>query len=286
MKKTWLLIDSSFLCWRAYHSIPRDLAHAGVSTNVLYGFFRALKSLQSTHGTNCVAFCFDLGPYKRKELYPPYKSNVLKASVANDHMDEARSQVRRQIDLLRTDYLERVGYQNVFFQKGYEADDIIASICNNLAGDDKAIIVSADKDLYQLLSPGKVSIWNPVTNSAKQNGKTTAKSFTDNYCGLKPDQWHLVKAIAGCPGDNVPGIRGVGEVIASAYLCGRNVSSGSKANIENWIEGDQYIINKQLVKLPYPGCREFKPVEDEVDRKEWDKLMKSLGMTTLKQGDF
>src|SRR5574339_705980 len=78
--KTWLLIDVSNLCWKAWYTTG-DLTHQGVGTGVLFGFLRMLKSLQQGYGTQRCVFCFDLPPYKRKLLYPGYKQKVEKMVV-------------------------------------------------------------------------------------------------------------------------------------------------------------------------------------------------------------
>jgi DNA polymerase-1 len=254
-----------------------------VATGTLFGFFQAVKALQQTLDTKRLVFCFDAGPSKRKDLFPNYKANRHK--VVDEDKEEAMTEVRRQIDLLRTDYLERLGYKNVFWQRGYEADDIIASVCNNLKDGHRAVIVSADKDLYQLLSPA-VSIWNPRIHSQKGTARFTHKLFKEEHCGLTPDQWYEVKAIAGCASDNVPGVFRVGETIAAAYVCGRAINASSKRAIDEWRKSTQYVTNLKLVRLPYPGCKDYKPVKDIIDPANWDKLMKELGMVTLREGDF
>jgi 5'-3' exonuclease len=268
MSRTWLVLDVPFLCWRAYHTTG-DLSHQGVTTGTLFGFYRSLKTLQSHSGSDRFVFCFDLPPYLRKNVSPGYKSN--RSSPDED--------VKRQIELLRTDQLERVGFKNVFYQKGYEADDVIASVVNNLKAGDKAIVVSADHDLYQLLNKD-VTIHAPSALKARPSKTVNRKWFVDEYA-VTPEQWPLVKAIAGCPSDNVVGVYGVGETIACAHVAGRTVNLPSKRAIEAFVKTPQYETNLKLVKLPYPGCRDFKPIEDKVEPAKWDELMASLGMRSL-----
>ena len=276
--RTWLVVDVSNLAYKAWHTTG-DLSHEGIGTGVLFGFLKMLRSMQASYGTKHVAFCFDLGPYKRKKLYPNYKSNP--APVDNEERENARQEVRRQIDLLRTDYLERVGYRNVLFQKGYEADDVIASVVNNLPDRDRAVIVSGDHDLYQLLSD-RVTIHRWTTNGA--HGNMTLKVFRKEF-EIEPDQWPTLKAIIGGK-DNLPGAHRIGMVTATAYLKGRSVNATCTKVIEEWLKSSQYVVNKQLARVPYEGCKKFEVVEDDVSKTAWDHLMKSLGMRTLKMGDF
>lgn len=269
MARTWTVLDVPFLCWRAFHTTG-GLEHEGVRTGVLYGFYRGLKTLQDRFGSDRFVFCFDLPPYKRKQLCPGYKAN--RSSPDED--------VKRQIELLRTDQLERVGFKNVFYQKGYEADDVIASVVNNLKIGDKAVVVSADRDLYQLLNNRDVTIHAPSAWKGRPSKNVTRKWLVDEY-GVVPEQWPQVKAVAGCSGDNVLGVYGVGETIACAHLAGRFVNAKSKRDIDDFLKSDQYRINLELVKLPYPGCKDFKPVEDKVEPGRWDELMASLDMSSL-----
>lgn len=285
-KRTWLLCDVSNLCWKAWYTTG-NLSYEGVGTGVLFGFLRMLKSLQQNYGSKSCVFCFDMPPYKRRAIFPGYKQKVTKmvvnASQEDRDREEALEEIKRQIALLRTDYLERVGYRNVFFQKGYEADDIIASVAKNLPENDRAVIASSDHDLYQLLS-NRVSIhrWATGTNV---NTKVGPKWLKEEH-GLTPEQWPEAVAIAGCSGDNVPGCRRVGMTTAAAYLNGRIVNSVAGASIEDWKTGDQYRTNLKLVRLPYDGCNKFVLSEDEVDISSWDHLVRSLGMSSLKMRDF
>jgi DNA polymerase I len=275
-KPPWLVIDCGYVCWRAYHSTGH-LGYQGVGTGVLFGFFKTVNGLKQSLGTSKVVFAFDLPPYKRREVYPDYKAN--RRRDGDPVKEEERDEVRRQIDLLRTDYLERIGYRNVLFQRGYEADDIIASVCKGLDDGERAVVVSGDQDLYQLLSK-QVRIWNPTTGGGKVNMRTR-KWFKKEY-GIPPRLWPSVKAIAGCKGDNVVGVDRVGEVIATAFLLGRKVNRPSFEAIEKFVQSDAYVLNKSLVRLPYTGCKKFRLFKDEFDRDAHDNLMNSLGMHTLR----
>jgi hypothetical protein len=164
------------------------------------------KTKHLMHNTKQIAFCFDHGKPKRARLYPAYKANRKPESIEDK---EHRSERNRQINLLRNEYLPAIGFKNVFWQEGYEADDLIASIVRSNARLTDIAILSSDKDLYQLLSP-RVFMWN-------RGKKTTLQSFYQEW-GIKPDRWAEVKAMAGCTSDNIEGIDGVGEKTAIKFL--------------------------------------------------------------------
>jgi 5'-3' exonuclease len=161
----------------------------------------------------------------------------------------------------------------VFYQDGYEADDIIASVCDNTPAKDEVVVVSGDKDLLQLLS-ARVFVWQPTHRQVM-----TVKSFQDRYYGLHPQHWARVKAIAGCSTDDVPGVKGVGDATAAKFLMGLKTNKADE--IEAWLVSNQYRKNLDLVRLPYTGTPDYPPVQDMVDTRRWRKLTTRLGMKSL-----
>jgi DNA polymerase I-like protein with 3'-5' exonuclease and polymerase domains len=91
--------------------------------------------------------------------------------------------------------------------EGVEADDVIASLCRLAVADGrKAVIVSGDKDFYQLLSES-VSMWDP---SPKAKSALDLDGFRARF-GLEPAAFLEMQALMGDPSDNIPGIKGIGE---------------------------------------------------------------------------
>jgi DNA polymerase-1 len=268
---TWLLLDSNFLCWRAFHTLG-GLQYGGSPTGVLYGFFKDVQTLVNTFATDKVLFCFDVGPLKRTDDLPTYKSKR-KNKPMNEEELQAYLGMRKQIDDLRTKHLPEMGFANVFGQEGYEADDVIGWLVKNkIPKEDKAVIVSADKDLYQLISE-QVCIYNPTKKEVM-----TKQAFTLKY-EVRPWQWPKVKAIAGCSTDEVPGCHGVGELTAARYV---NGTLPAKSKAMGLIENFDWKANMKLVLLPYPGCGPFEVREDKVDQKKWHKVADGLGMRSIK----
>ncbi len=268
---TTLILDATYLCHRAFHAFP-TLQTEGASTGVLYGFFRDLVAFTEWHNTDRFIFCFDHGINLRKKAFAGYKS---KRDVMKQHNDPARDNLHVQMDLLRKEYLPAIGYKNILFSKGYEADDMIASLLTPPPRFTSAIIVSSDKDMYQLLSE-RVWVWNPASKKAY-----TAASLKKQY-GVDPVQWPHVKSIAGCSSDNIPGVDGVGEITAAKFLTGK-LSSKLKTYqaIELFAGSEDRKRNYALVKLPYPGTPSVTLTEDDVTEDKWRSLMKKLGMKSL-----
>jgi DNA polymerase-1 len=263
-----LLIDANNLASQCYYAMGKSMTHGDIATGVVYGFLRDIATLLTLHNTKQIAFCFDHGKPKRARLYPAYKANRKPESIEDK---EHRSERNRQINLLRNEYLPAIGFKNVFWQEGYEADDLIASIVRSNARLTDIAILSSDKDLYQLLSP-RVFMWN-------RGKKTTLQSFYQEW-GIKPDRWAEVKAMAGCTSDNIEGIDGVGEKTAIKFLKGE-LKAGSKAWKEINARQGLILKNLQLTTLPFPNTLEPVIQKDSVTRETWNTFVSSLNMKTL-----
>ncbi len=273
MKPTWLLFDSNYLCWRAYHSTGQ-LSFGMIKTGIVFGYLKTFIDLQGTFLTSKVVHCFDSGVSLRKEICPGYKKSRKGGDNSTDEEKELLGEVRKQIKLLRREYLPEIGSKNVFFQPGYEGDDVIASVCQSLPEGSEAVIVSADEDLFQLLSP-TVSHFNP----------TTKKMITDELFkkewGINPSDWIMVKALAGCGSDEVIGIKGVGEKTAAKHIRGE-LKANSKVYGAIAKQLDVVQKNLPLVSLPFPGIQQFILQDDKIDKPGWESLTERLGMKSIK----
>lgn len=281
---TWLVLDSNYLCFRAFFSTGQ-LSHEDVPTGVVFGLLRDIVYLQDLYATDRIIFCWDFGKPLRCRDYQQYKE-TRRERVLSEEEYILRIQLHRQIRLLRTRYLKELGYKNIFYQHGYEADDIIASVVRSIFLDEcfdakkalrqkqEVVIVSDDHDLYQLLR-SRVAIYSPRLKSV-----ITEDKLREQY-GVSPTAWIDVKAIAGCSSDNIKGIKGVGEVTAAKFLGGRlKETSAAYAAIVN---GNRiWKRNRSLIELPYPGTKTFKIQQDYVEPSAWRDLTSRLGMTSLR----
>jgi len=274
--RTLLIVDCSAVCYRAFFGIKNQLSHEDEPTAVIYGFLTQLLAIKEDFYADGVVFTFDYGRSLRREVYPNYKSSRRTKRKEQSIEDKILfSQLQAQMYQLRTEILPEMGYKNVFFQKGYEADDVIASLCHNsLAKDEYAIVVSNDEDLFQLLTK-RISIWNPSSHK-----RITLKSFQKQY-RISAPQWADVKAIAGCDTDDVAGVAGVGNITACKFLGGilKPTTKAHKKIVESRNLWDR---NLPLVKLPYEGTETFVIQEDKIKQKKWDQMMEKYGMESLK----
>jgi len=276
MSRKYLLLDCNYLCHRAKWSTG-GLTYDGDAIGVIYGFLKSLSGFQDLFNTSNFVFCWDSETSKRKEIYPEYKAQREKKEYTDEEIEFDRA-FRKQMKKLRTTYLPMIGFRNVFVQKGYESDDIIASICcqKNKSIDNEFVIISSDKDLYQCISPS-VSFYNPQTSKI-----LTFQGFKKKY-GIESYEWGNVKSLAGCTTDNVKGIEGIGEIRAIQFLNG-NLNPKSKAmqNIKNPDSDEILFRNQKLVILPFEGTQQFKLRRDNLSEQGWRQVTKLLGMKSIR----
>lgn len=235
------IIDCNNLCYRSMFTIG-GLSAGEIRTGIIYGFLSQVLATGKKIKPDQFVFCWDSKKSKRKEVYPDYKK---KDSKRKKEMENYKVHFK-QFSRLRFEILPGINLNNNFVQKGYEADDLIASIVLNYNYD--FVVISSDDDLLQLLD--NCRIINPHKN---KNNLYTRKDFVKQH-GISPKEWVRIKQIAGCNSDNVPGITGVGEKKALEYIKGQmNEKSKTFRKIQ---ENEKFIEdNNLLVKLPFPGTK-------------------------------
>lgn len=273
--KSFLIVDVNFLANRAFHSTP-NLSYHAVRTGVIFGVLRDIENLRDTFMSNVIVLCFDCGITKRKEMFAGYKEKRHdKRKEWTEEEWAAYKELQSQMYILRTMYLGQIGYRNVFFAKGFESDDIVASVIErNVSENDEAVIVSADKDFYQLLAP------NVVMHNPNLKSTMTALGFRKEY-GIEPRQWARVLAIAGCRTDEVPGIPGFGPKTAIKYILGTLKSEKLVQRAASDRGRERIARNKALVKLPLPDTPAFQIKQDEITAEGWQKVMNHLGIKSI-----
>jgi 5'-3' exonuclease len=261
MNNEILILDMPAIC---YHEFYRHSDYCLTVNDILANICRLVMEFKTTKAV----WCFDSVRSLRKKALPCYKEkrkqSVEKLDTA---LQERITKCKQLTSQLRNEILPDFGYTPIW-QDGLESDDMIAGVCRSLGGRDK-IIVSVDHDLFQLLD-SRTKMFSP-----SQNRYYTDTWFQKEY-GIVPKQWSLVKAIAGCSSDNVPGVVGVGEKTAIAYI--RNeLKQGKKFNdIESNV--DLIKFNKQLVKLPHKETKTILVPQDEITHKQWRDACEQWGV--------
>lgn len=245
MSRDWVVFDVNSVVWRAYHGGARRDPAAAVAAFLL----RVPETGQRLGGSD-FAFAFDHGPYRRAKLHPGYK-------LTREDPDEAvaRDEVRAEVRRLREKTLPQLGFGNVWSALGFEADDVIASCRDNLPPGDRMVIVSDDRDFYQLLS-SRCAVYHP-----RAGRFYTANDFRREF-GIKPVMWAEVKSLAGCATDDVPGMRGVGEKTAVKFFREEFRGTPKHDAIVAYNRTPGYALANRLVRLPFAGCPAFAPDPD------------------------
>jgi len=221
--KYFLILDSSALLYRAYYALPKLTTKKGQLVNAVYGFLLIFfKALKDFHPDFIVA-AFDFpAPTFRKKIYTDYKAGRKKMP------DELKSQiplVKKILSLFGIPLLEK---------EGYEADDIIATICSRLGNkkDVTRIILTGDHDLFQLIdSRTEVCLFK---TGVKKMELWNTKNLKEKY-GLTSQEVLDFKALRGDSSDNIPGIPGIGPKTAVELL----QKFGNLENIYNNLDKDK-----------------------------------------------
>ncbi|MDH3978980.1 MAG: exodeoxyribonuclease IX [Gammaproteobacteria bacterium] len=211
------LVDASIYIFRAWYSVPDTLENAdGQLINALHGFAGFLAGFLDEVKPEHLAVVFDesLTSSFRNDIYPPYKAN----------RETPPEELKRQFVFCRK-LVESLGLA-AFSSDRYEADDLIGTLATQLrAHDFSVVILSADKDLAQLLVPGDMQ-WDYARNRRHHYEKVP------DWLGVQAGQVADWLALTGDTVDNIPGIPGIGPKTAAALLA----EFGSLENIFNELE--------------------------------------------------
>jgi len=207
MKKL-ILIDGHALVHRAFHALPQTLASpTGVLTNAVYGFTAVLIKVIKDIKPDYIVATFDLaGPTFRHEEFADYKA----------HREKAPEGLHEQVPRVK-EVLQAFGIP-IFEKAGFEADDVIGSVCEKTrkVKDLQTIIATGDMDTLQLVQDDKVVVMTlrkGITDTIVYNEEEVIKRY-----GISPEQMVDYKGLKGDPSDNIPGVPGVGEKTAAMLI--------------------------------------------------------------------
>jgi DNA polymerase I len=199
------LIDGYALIYRAFFAlISRPLVTSrGENSSAAWGVTKFLLKVLEQHQPEYLGVVFDAGTSDRHEIFADYKATREKMP---DELEASLPRVREIIRAFNVPVLEL---------DGYEADDVIGTLALKAADRGiEAVIVSGDKDFYQLVRNG-VSLLNPG-----RGGPTAVEEewvdLTNAHERLGVAPGHVVDylGLIGDTSDNVPGVRGIGPKTA------------------------------------------------------------------------
>jgi len=218
---TLMLIDGNSLTYRAFFALPTDMATAsGQVTNAVFGFTSMLINLVRDHQPDLLAVTFDRPePTFRHEMVTTYKAN---RESAPDILRQQMGLVHQLVETLHIPIIE---------QAGVEADDIIATLATQAAAADIAtIIVTGDRDSYQLVSDPYIKVL--YNKRGVSDYALYDEAGIHERTGVRPDQYVFYAALRGDPSDNLPGVTGVGEKTAAKLVNAYGDMDGIFANLD------------------------------------------------------
>ncbi len=212
-KKILVLIDSNAIIHRAYHALPKNMKTSkGELTNVVYGFSTTLIKILEDLKPDYIAASFDVSKATfRVAEYAEYKATRVKAD------QELYDQIPKVKDLLQILNIP------IYALEGYEADDCIGTISDKFEDrnpkqvfkDFKVYIVTGDKDAFQLID-GNIFVYN--LKKGLSQAEVVDRKVLDQEWHLQPEDFIDLKALAGDPSDNIPGVPGIGPKTATDLL--------------------------------------------------------------------
>ncbi len=204
--QTLYLVDGAGFIFRAYYAIRSTMtATDGTPTNAVYGFVRLLINVLRDREPSHVAVVFDpSGGTFRNEIYAEYKAN----------RGEPPDDLRPQFALCR-EAVTALGIPSIVVPN-YEADDVIGTLAKawveSAEGeqDRRALIITADKDLMQLVTDN-VTLWDGKEKESDR--EAVIEKF-----GVPPELVIDCLGLAGDSSDNIPGVPGIGIKTAAKLL--------------------------------------------------------------------
>ena len=197
------LVDSSIFIFKAWYArVPGQVNVRQQSNQAFIGFSDFVYRLLTEQAPSKLVFAFDqsLKKSQRKSEYPQYKAN----------RSPSPPELRRQFGWCR-EWIDALGIATAS-NNSWEADDLIGTLATlHRSSELSIVILTADKDLAQLIRPG--DLWWTFFADRKLDYKAVVKKF-----GVKPEQIADQLALSGDKVDNIPGIPHVGVKTAANLL--------------------------------------------------------------------
>jgi DNA polymerase-1 len=214
--ETIYVIDISSYVFRAYHALPPLSSSKGEPTHAVAGVCSMLLKLLRENEPHGVIVAMDSkGKSFRKDLFEAYKANRPPAPA---DLQQQMVRVRELVEAWGMSPIEA---------PGFEADDVIATLVGHARDKGlRVVIVSADKDLLQLVGPDVV-MYDTMRN------KVFGAEETREKLGVDPGQVRDLLALMGDSSDNVPGVPSVGQKTAAKLLAEYGSFEGVYENLEN-----------------------------------------------------
>ncbi|MBR3406257.1 MAG: hypothetical protein IKG92_05100 [Bacteroidales bacterium] len=202
------LIDGHALVFKMYYAfLRRPMVNSkGADMSILFGFTKYLLEMLEREKPTHVAVAFDPpGGTFRNQMYPEYKGTRPPTPQLVIEALEPLTELVQSMNI------------PVLCIPGFEADDVLGSAATQFAGDNLDVyMVTPDKDYGQLIGPHAFQL--KPGKSGTDAELVTEASLCEKWGISEPVQVIDMLAICGDTADNVPGVKGVGEVGAAKLI--------------------------------------------------------------------
>ena len=213
--KRVLIVDALNMYFRAYIVDP-SLSSNGQPVGGFKGFLKILNKLVREISPDQIVICWDGpgGSRKRKSVNKGYKEGRSPIRLNRDirnltEAEELNNKIWQQTRLY--EYLNEMPIVQFMFED-IEADDLISYVVNSPHfSDDQKVIVSSDKDFFQLLDDHTI-LYRPVQKEVL-NKNSVVEKFN-----IHPNNFALARAMTGDKSDNLAGVGGVGLATISKRI--------------------------------------------------------------------
>ena len=236
-----LLVDGLNLFMQHFVANPSMSTH-GNHVGGVVGFMKALSYLTSRTGPKKIIVVWEGGGSpRRRAIYKKYKSgrrpqklNRYYGGEIPDTVQNRDDEISMLITLLSCAPVTQV------YVTDCEADDIAGYIVKRCFPDDRMVIVSSDKDMYQLLSK-RVIQWSPGQKSFV-NMKNVKEKF-----GIHVNNFCTARSFVGDPSDSLEGVPRVG--FASLVKRFPEIGNSDHVSVEQIVEKSEKMIEKSKLKI-------------------------------------
>ena len=212
-KTNVFLVDGYALIYRAFFAmIARPLTtKSGENTSAVWGITNFLLRLYENYHPAYIGWVHDRGVSFRQQEYPEYKAT--REKLGEELQQDFDRSLERVCQILDAFHIPVIAIN------GYEADDVVATLADRAAKQDlQAVIVSGDKDFYQLIGPG-IALLNPGRGGqAAVEEQWVDQANASERLGVPPQRVVDYLALVGDSSDNIPGVKGIGDKTAVQLL--------------------------------------------------------------------
>jgi len=261
---TIAIIDGSNMIFRSFFAVKLLTTSDGIPTNAVYGGLKSFRSIINELKPDYCLVVWDSGKKSfRNDIDPNYKAH--RPPVSND--------LKVQFSMLQEAFL-LLGVPQITAPPKAECDDLIGTIATKASDAGmKSIIISSDKDFYQLCNDN-IKVWS-FTVAKKLGNGLVDENYVRNEFGVNPNQLVHVKSLTGEKTDNIQGIKGIGPKTATALIQEHGTLQNLLAHLKANPEHKSYTIyeNKKIAELALELAIILTDVEvNEVPVKPVDKI--------------